>query len=416
MSLFARTVERLQLQFGSPDPEKRLSPDAKVSLLVHFCFQIGASMSSVFLNLYLWRLTESLFINGMYYIILYALSPLFFAVAGKIAKMRDRMVVYRIGIAMYAVFFLLVVLTQERVADYYMLFAVMHSISGAFYWTAYLTLMYDVSNDRNRIRYLGFNSIAFMSATLTGPVIAAFLFSQIGGLQGYVVVFGIAFVMYALTAALSFRIRTESNAHKSYYLHLMPLLLRKNRDWLRCLTAFFLLGLLQGIMLFVPNILLFLVVPREDAVGYLGMLFSAAAITVSYLLTRVAREERARTYVYRAAIGYTAGSALLLFDLSVATVIGFMLIHSLCNPLHGNTLTSYMYRMIGQLPLQGQLRIESMVMRETFLNAGRVVSITMLIVLASDLAGSMLAWVLIGGSLMQFGVVWMIRKNGAGVS
>src|SRR3979490_2320385 len=89
--------------------EKKLSRDAKVSLVIHCCFQFGASMSGVFLNLYLWRLTNSLFINGIYSILSWLVAPLALILGGLLAKKKDRMYTYRIGLLLFVLFYLAVI-------------------------------------------------------------------------------------------------------------------------------------------------------------------------------------------------------------------------------------------------------------------------------------------------------------------
>ena len=117
-----------RLRWPSPNRSKvtaelQLSKEARIALFIHGCFQFGASMSGLFLNLYLWRLTEDLVINGVFNIIVYGMTPFAFAIGGWIAKKKDRMVTYRLGIALITVFFLVVIFAQEKVVTYYPLFA-----------------------------------------------------------------------------------------------------------------------------------------------------------------------------------------------------------------------------------------------------------------------------------------------------
>jgi YQGE family putative transporter len=65
-------------------------------------------------------------------------------------------------------------------------------------------------------------------------------------------------------------------------------------------------------------------------------------------------------------------------------------------------LSTYHYKTIAQLPLRGQLRVESMVVRELFLSIGRAVSILLLIGSADNLSGYVLGVVMIGLALTQF--------------
>jgi YQGE family putative transporter len=180
--------------FSAIPEDKKLSRDAKISLLIHSFFQFGASMSGVFLNLYLWRLTHSLLINGIYSILTWLIAPLALIIGGWLAKKKDRMYTYRIGLLLFVLFYLAVILAQEKIVDYYMLFALFNGIAGCFYWTGYLTLMYDVSTSINRIRFLAINMIMFTGAGLVGPALAGFIISRSAGLQGYIIIFTLCFL------------------------------------------------------------------------------------------------------------------------------------------------------------------------------------------------------------------------------
>lgn len=371
-------------------------------------------MSGLFLNLYLWRLTQDLAVNGIYNIIVFILTPPAFALGGWIAKRRDRMVTYRLGIVMIAIFYLMVVIAQEHVAQYYIWFAIFNGIAAGFYWTGYLVIQYDVSTEANRIRFLAINMIVFNSSGLAGPALAGFIIQRSEGLQGYIVIFTLAFIMFLIAAIVSFRIPMIQSHHKAYYLKLMGLVMNKNRRWMKALYSFFVLGLFQGIMLFLPNIMLYQTVGREDWVGYLGVFFSSLTVATGYVISRKAQKEQVRKYVLLSTTGVVIGSALLLFQVQFWSVAIFMILFSICNPLAVNTLTSYYYRLIGTLPLKGQLRVESVVMRELFLNVGRVFSITLLIFLARDLQSVWLPIVLFAMAALQYVSVALIKEKQTG--
>jgi YQGE family putative transporter len=391
--------------------EKKLSRDAVISLIIHSMFQFGASMSGVFLNLYLWRLTHSLAINGTYNIILYITVPIAFAVGGWLTKKKDRMVACRFGIGLTSIFYLIVILVQGTLVEYYVWFAIFQGIAQAFYWVGYLTLMYDVSNEQNRIRYLALNMIFFTAATLAGPALAGFIIKLQEGLQGYTIVFGIAFLMFFLATLVSFKIKKAGGRHKPYYLKFAGILMKKNSVWRKSLLGFFVLGLLQGIMLFLPNILLFQVMPREDIVGYLGAIYSSLSILTGLFISRYARSDRVRLYLLISSIGLVIGVTFLLGSLTLFTVISFMVLYSIFAPLQGNSMTSNYYSLIAKLPLRGELKVEGVVIREMFINPGRVISILVLVVFSGDFNGSSIPWILFGATLTQFFIIWLVNKE-----
>jgi YQGE family putative transporter len=406
-----RVTSWLQSHKGAPiPPERRLSREAIMTITIHSLFQFGASMAGLFLNLYLWRLTEDLTVNGIYTIISFVMTPIGFAVGGWIAKRKDRLVTYRLGIYMTALFYLLVIIAQEQVVSYYVLFAIMSGFAAGLYWIGYLVLMYDVSTDVNRIRYLGLNMVFFNAAGLLGPVIAGTIIGRSENLQGYVITFILSFIMFVVAAIVSTRMKTRTIRHKSYYLKFMPLLMRKNKVWLRALFCFFVFGLFQGIMLFLPNILLYQTVGREDLVGYLGVLFSCVIMATGYMMSRKASNDGARYYILVSSTIVVIGSLFLLYDVRLWTVVVFMILFSISNPLALNTINSYYYLLIGTLPLKGQMRNELVVMRETFMNLGRVISVILLLVFSQDLTSIWLPIVLLFTALLQYCIYFLIAQ------
>lgn len=391
--------------------DQQLTREARVALFIHGCFQFGASMSGLFLNLYLWRLTEDLVINGIFNIIVYGMTPFAFAIGGWIAKKKDRMVTYRLGIALITIFFLVVIFAQERVVTYYPLFAAFNGLALGLYWTGYLVLMYDVTESRNRSRYLGINMIVFNSAGLAGPALSGFLISLFEGLRGYLITFGAASCLFGLASFISLKIPRIVSHHRTYYLKFSGLMMKKSRLWLLSLCGFLVLGLFQGMMLFLPNILMFQTVGREDQVGYLSVFFALLTICTGFFISRRKQQTNIRRDLFVASLLIVTGAAVLLIDIRLWTVILFMSVYSLMAPLIINTLTSYYYRIMDGLPLRGLFRIESVVVREFFLNTGRVLSILMQVIFVSNLDSPALPVVLILMALTQLGIVFLVRNR-----
>ncbi|WP_372629129.1 MFS transporter [Cohnella sp.] len=402
---------RLFHRSAQGDPDTRLSAEARVALFIHGCFQFGASMSGLFLNLYLWRLTESLAINGIFNLIVYGVTPIAFAVGGWIAKKKDRMVTYRLGIASITVFFLVVIYAQENVVSYYPLFAVFNGFALGLYWTGYIVLMYDVTTIRNRSRFMGVNMIVFNSAGLAGPALSGFLIGLFDGLKGYLLIFAAASALFGIASFFSLKIRAIHSHHRSYYLKFALPMMKRSRLWLASLGAFLVLGLSQGLMLFLPNILMFQTVGREDQVGYLTVFFALLTIATGYAISRRRRPVRIRRELAAASLGIIAGAAVLFVDIKLWTVILFMSVYSVMAPFIVNMLTTYYYSLMDDLPLKGLFRIESVVIRELFLNAGRVLSILALVLFVEDAASPMLPAIVVATSVTLAAIALFVRDR-----
>lgn len=403
----------LQLRFGRrfiPE-ERKLSREAAVSLIMQGLFIFGSTMSGTFMNLYLWRLTNSIGVNGMFNAILYAFTALGFIVGGKMVKRKGVMPIYRVGVALIALYYLGVVLAREKMVLLFPLFAVFLGLAGGLYWIGYWSLTYVVSNEANRLRFIGLSSVMSTVAALAAPLVSAAVFSFSEGLRGYVIVFSIAFLLFLCTAVLSFRIQVPGVRRKTYYLaHMIPLV-RKNAAWRNAVVGNILFGFKQGALIFLPTILVYQVLQEENRVGYLNAALSLLSITVSYLFSRYASAQGTRIYLLVTVTLYSVGALMLVSGVSVWTVLVFMVFHSVCGPVKAGTYDGYFYRLIGTLPMKGELRVETMVIREVCWNIGRISFVVLLIAFVRDLEAAWLPWLVLLAMASQYALVLLMERS-----
>ncbi len=392
---------------GSPaalSGSRRLTADARATLASHGIYQFGNALSLVFVNLYLWRLTNDLWLNGAYTLLTLLAALPATVYIGRVAKLRDRLYAYRLGIWLTALFYLLILVFRERIVEYFVFFAILKGVSTAFYWLGHFTLIFDVSNDDTRHRYLGWNSLFTNAANLSGPALAGWLIDAFAGLRGYYFVFGLAFVMFAVSAALSFRMRKRPVLHRAYYLKYTGLLLRKRADFRRSLIGWWLVGLPQGILTYVPSILLYEALSRESQVGYLNAFFLVLSMVSSYALAQKGRNDATRFYLAMSAWGLTLSSAALLVDVTLWTVVLFMCVMSLFRPVQANAYTAHYYRLVEELPLKNHFRVESVVIRESVINLGRAAGVVLYMLVAGENGAAGLPGVMFVVMMLQLAI------------
>ncbi|MCM3495694.1 MFS transporter [Paenibacillus lactis] len=398
------------LQQGSArrDSERRrLSSEAGVTLFNHGIYQFGNALAAILVNLYLWRLTNDLWVNGMFNLITLAAAPVASVFIGKLAKLKDRLLAYRLGIGLTALFYLGILIAVERMADYYVGFALLKGISTAFYWLGHFTLINDVTDHDNRHRYLGVNLTITNLSMLAGPAAAGALVEWSGGMQGYTYVYLLAFAMFVYASVNSLRMKKQATHHKAYYLKYAFRMMRKYPAFGRSLAGWFLFGLPQGILGYIPAILLFQAVPRESFVNYLNVAFLGVTMLSGLVLARWGRAEWNDLYLAAAAIGFIAGVIPLFLGVQLWTVILFMAVFSLVKPLQNNAYTSHYYKLSGELPLKEHFKVESVVLREIFTNAGRGTGVAIYMLIPGSLTDSPIAWMLMAIALLQLLIGWL---------
>ncbi|MEH7381589.1 MFS transporter [Bacillus sp. JJ1533] len=393
------------------DKARRLNQQAVISLINHAIYQFGNSMSLIFLNIYLWRLTNSLLINAVFNLVaLLAQAVTTFSI-GKFAKRKGKLLAYRLGIFITAFFYLFILIAQEEIVTFYLIFAIMKGFSQALYWLGYFTIVHEVSTDQNRLRVLGLNTIVMNGTNLSGPAIAGFIIGLYSGFQGYMIVFGAAFVMFAIAAVGSMKLKKEVNHHTSYYMKYLPLMIKKEPEFKRSLFGWFILGFPHGILSFIPSILLYEIFLKEQTVANLNILFLSLSIISSYFISRFAQSEGTVKYLLLSAAGFTLSSVFLLTDLSALTVILFMSIYSIFKPLQGNSYEAFYYNMIGKLPLKSNFRTEAVVLRETIINLGRGFGIIIFLTFVNGIEADSIPFVLFAIAIVQWFIPYLVANK-----
>ncbi|MFD2654989.1 MFS transporter [Gracilibacillus thailandensis] len=382
--------------------EKRLSSHAINILINHAIFQFGGSLSIIFVNLYLWRLTNSLWVNGLYNLvaILSQAATTFFI--GKISKKKGRTTIYRYGILMTAIFYLLIVIVQEEIVHYFYLFALLRGIAQGLYWVAYFTIVHEVSSDQNRHRYLGWNQIVMGSANLIAPALAGFIIGSFTGLSGYLIVFSIAFLMFLAATVGSFRIKKESIRHRNYYMKYLGQIMERRKAFRNALAGWFIIGFPQGILMYIPPILIYSIFEDESVVGYLNAGFLAVSILASYVISRFANIEQTKKYLWVAAIGFFVSGSFLTWEIAMWSVILFMVTQNMFKPLQANAYAAYYFQWIDRIPLGSEFRVESVVLRETIINIGRGLGIVVFMLFSNEIDTNTVAYVIMLAMAIQF--------------
>ncbi|WP_166238639.1 MFS transporter [Paenibacillus turpanensis] len=376
-------------------PHVKLPLEASITLLNHGIYQFGNALSTIFVNLYLWRLTNDLWINGAYNLLVLISAPIATVFVGKLAKQKDRLLAYRLGIFLTAIFYLCILLAKEAMVQYFVVFAILRGVSNAFYWLGHFTMIYDVTNNENRHRYLGFNLIVTNAAMLAGPSVSGLMIGMFDGLQGYTIIYTLAFVMFLVSTLISLKMKPVPAQHKTYYLKYTWQMIRKYPQFGRSLFGWFILGFPQGIMSYIPAILLYQAIPKESFVGYINVGFTALTMIASYGMAKTATEERTKLYLLIAAWAVVLSALPLTLGMTLWTVILFMVIYSLSKPLQTNSYTAHYYKMSSALPLKENFKIEAVVTRETSINMGRASGIVVFMLFSSQMDGAFMAWVLV---------------------
>jgi YQGE family putative transporter len=263
-----------------------LSADGRVLLLCSMLFLFAAPLTGLFVNLYLWKGTESMVEIGLYNLSFWVGLPIGFIVNGLVLRLIKIKSLFRIGILSQALFPLLLIVLSETAFSWLFLLGLVNGFGAAFYWANINFLGYRVNNDETRGYYSGFDSTLGSFAGIISPVIAGLVVT----LSSYQMVFGLAIVTFLLAAWVAGRLSDSDEKFTFSFDNLFRT--RHGRRWWLARTIMVFNGATGGFLLLTGSVLAMSLLGNELQVGYLNGLLGGWGVVTGYFVARLSSPNR----------------------------------------------------------------------------------------------------------------------------
>ena len=364
--------------FGEIDFTK----DLILLLLIGGLYSLSIALSNTFVNIFIWKQTGDLIDIGLYNLMQVMAQPLTFILAGRMAKKIDRVIVLRIGVIFLALFYLSVLGFGANAATYLLLLGTLLGIGYGFYWLAFNLLTFEITEPETRDFFNGFLGILTSGGGMIGPFAAGYIISKMTKTTGYSIVFGLSLGLFALAVVLSFFIKRRPASGKYAFKRILQE--RKNNyNWKMVTNAHVCQGLREGIFAFMISVLVFLSTGTEMALGKYGLVNSGVAFVSYFAVSRLIKKEQRLKAILAGGILLYAALFLIAFDVTFMKLMFYAVAIAIAYPLLLVPYSSITYDVIGTGWKAAEMRIEYIVVREVYLNAGRVLSILFFIIMVS---------------------------------
>ncbi|MBG9654817.1 MFS transporter [Cytobacillus firmus] len=351
-----------------------LTRDLTLLLFIGGLYSLSAALSNTFVNIYLWKQSGEFSDLALYNLAIVVLQPLTFILAGRWAKKIDRVIVLRTGVIFLALFYLTVLFIGTNASKFLLLLGALLGVGYGFYWLAFNVLTFEITEPENRDFFNGFLGILTSVGGMIGPIAAGFIISRMEKFTGYSVIFGISLTLFSIAVFLSFFLKRRPADGR--YLFRRILAERKNSlNWRMITNAHFFQGLREGTFIFVISVYVFISTGSELALGTYGLVNSSISFLGYYLVSRLLKKEYRKRAILTGGIVLYAAIFFIVFDVNYPKLLMYAATIAVAYPLLLVPYISLTYDVIGRGWKAAEMRIEYIVVREIFLNAGRIVSI-----------------------------------------
>ncbi|HLR74486.1 MAG TPA: MFS transporter [Virgibacillus sp.] len=351
-----------------------INRDLILLLVIGGLYSLGIFLSNTFVNVYLWKQSGDYITIAMYNLAIYLFQPITFVIAGKLAKKVDRVIVLRLGVIFLSLFFLSVLLIAENAATYNFILGSLLGVGYGFYWLAYNVLTFEITEPETRDFFNGILGVLQSFGGMIGPLLAGIIISRMTANIGYTTIFTISFALFICAVGCSFFLNRRQ-AEGSFYFKRIFKERKHNKNWNYILNAHIAQGLREGIFLFVITIWVYLITKSEFALGMFNLLLSALSFIFYFIATKFIKPNLRKKAILLGAIILYSSIYIILFKINYTLLLIYAVAIGIAYPIINVPYVSMTYDVIGQAREAKDLRVEYIVVREVFVNLGRVVSI-----------------------------------------
>lgn len=356
-----------------------LTKDLSLLLIIGGLYSLSVALSNTFVNIYLWKQSGEYWDLGMYNLAVVVLQPLTFILAGRWAKKIDRVIVLRIGVIFLALFYLTVLLIGTSASKFLLVLGSMLGMGYGFYWLAYNLLTFEITEPETRDFFNGFLGLLSSVGGMIGPIAAGFIISKMAKFVGYSIVFGISLGLFSLAVFLSFSIKRRPANGRYDFIRILKER-KENTHWNRILGAHFFQGLREGVFAFIISVFVFISTGSELSLGTFGLINSGISFVAYYLVSRMIKTEMRKKAILIGGIILFFSILLIIFDVTYTKLLIYAAVIAIAYPLLLVPYSSMTYDVIGRGWKAAEMRVEYIVVKEIYLNAGRIVSIVLFLI------------------------------------
>lgn len=360
----------------------QVNRDLVLLLMIGGLYSLSVALSNTFVNVYLWKQSEDFFDLGIYNLTIVVLQPLTFILAGRWAKKIDRVIVLRLGVSFLAIFFISVLLFGDLAADNLIILGGLLGIGYGFYWLAFNVLTFEITEPDTRDFFNGFLGILASFAGMIGPIAAGYVISRMEKFTGYTIIFAVSLGLFIAAVVLSMFLKRR--AAKGNFKFVRILHERKNNpNWHWITNAHFFQGLREGTFAFIISVLVYITTNSEFALGKFGLVNSAVSFIAYYGATRLIKAKHRKKAILVGGVLLYLSIFLVVFNITFTKLIMYAAVIAFAYPILLVPYISLTYDVIGKGWNAAEMRIEYIVVRELFLNGGRIVSILLFLIAIS---------------------------------
>lgn len=345
----------------------------KVFLIIISLNGIANSLSSVFINVYLYKLTENFYEVALFNFISYLIWAPTFLLSGWISKKMGSEKGLIIGGFFQLLFYFVLLVLGDSASNWIIVLGSIFGLGSGFYWLSVNVLSVELTTEKNRDWFNGVNGIFSAISQMIGPVTSGWIISMQPNFDGYKIIFSLTFLLFLLSVGFTFLLPKHNSKGVFHWKSLWQIY--KNDEWRKLSYVFSSLAFRDGVLSFAIWIWVYMVTKSEGVLGNYVFFTTMISVFTFYFIGRYITEKNRTFYISFGTIGISLAVLFLVFEVNFITLIIYGIAAGICIPLFEVPFNTLSLNSISKFDQGGKKRIEMVVSRELALSGGRIPSV-----------------------------------------
>lgn len=370
----------------------KLSINSWLLITIHTVHSIVDLFLRTFLVAYFLNLTGNNIIPAsIFYIFSYALSMVGFSLVGPWVKNGKKMILYRVSFVINAILLLLIIYLQSSVTEYIWLLGVILGLEKIFFFFPQNILTSEIASGEQLIKYNGYLQAMSGIARIVMPVVFGWFITKDSFLDTVLFVLGLTILEFILANCL----QPPKNKNKHFNVKaLLVLAFKKNRVKISLLVE-----MIRGIAVDIIDILIVLYIVHlfktNLNLGIFTSIFAICSVLANFLLGKYCRFKSFVPLLAVSSIVTFSATTYFVFDASKLSFIIYNLVFASAGQLIRTIAGVNIYKISQDKSVASLYRAEYLAIREFFLNLGRIIGFSLVILAALSNNQDMLKYLIL---------------------
>lgn len=322
---------------------------------------------------------------ALFYIIWYFFHPIFMYMVSKRLNKNNIISMYRMGIFLDLVCFIILFLAKGAIVKYIYPFAILMAVREAVYWIPQKMLIFNVNKEGSYKKYFSYMQIIEKVWIILSTIATGYLITE----NSYEFVFLIIIALGVIVYIMTFWLDKVEYEQKPIEANKMKEIL-KDKDVKRTYRIYLLYGMNSaGVLSVLIQLVIFMQFNSEFSIGYLNAIFAIIASVTLLLLNRYLKpKEYQKAFIIAGTLIVAA-----IMPMVINTNFAFFVIYNIALNIGGQVVTILQQVNIFQLNNSKEFKdykLENIMLSEIYLAIGRVAGFILLYI-AGNIAFNILS-------------------------